>query len=71
LTAKSGVKHDPEDCQGPPKNVILVGTKLDMIKEDESLRKVTFDEALNLARKLNLISVIETSSKDTQRVDLI
>lgn len=36
MTAKSGVKHDPDCCQGPPKNIILVGTKLDIIQEDES-----------------------------------
>lgn len=32
---------------------------------------VTFEEALKLARKLNLFSMIETSSKESQRMDMI
>jgi hypothetical protein len=32
---------------------------------------VTFDEALTLARKLNLFSVIETSAKEVQRMEMI
>lgn len=36
-TAKSVIKHD-EDTNGPPVNVILVGTKVDKVNEDESAR---------------------------------
>ena len=71
LTAKSGVKHDDCNNMGPPKNIILVGTKLDKVSADPSERKVLFQEALNLARKLNLYSVIETSAKESMRLDTI
>jgi len=27
---------------GPPKNVVLIGTKLDLVIKDESLRQVKF-----------------------------
>jgi hypothetical protein len=55
---------------GPPKNVILVGTKLDIVKKDPSKRAVTSEEALALAKKLNLYSFIETSAQDqVQEID--
>jgi GTPase SAR1 family protein len=66
MTAKSIIKHDDQNCQGPPKNIILVGTKLDLVDQDESLRAVDYEEALHLGKKLNLSSVIETSSKNTE-----
>lgn len=40
LTAMSQIKHNENQFAGPPKNVVLVGTKLDLVLKDESLRKV-------------------------------
>jgi hypothetical protein len=71
MTAKSGIKHDDADNRGPPKNIILVGTKLDKVRADPNERKVSFQEALDLAKKLNLFSVIETSAKETSRLDMM
>ena len=50
------------DFSGPPRNVILVGTKLDKVRGKESKRAVLFTDALKLAKKLNLYAAIETSS---------
>ena len=56
---------------GPPKNVVLVGTKLDLVLKDESQRKVSFEEALALARRLNCAAFIETSSKDEKTLGIL
>ena len=50
------------DFTGPPRNVILVGTKLDIVRKKESKREVLFTDALKLAEKLNLYAVVETSA---------
>ena len=71
MTAKSGVKHGDCGDRGPPKNIILVGTKLDKVRDDPNERKVTYQEALDLGKKLNLYSVIETSAKEQMRLDMI
>jgi hypothetical protein len=51
----------------PRNNIILVGTKLDLVHRKESHRRkeknhVLFEEAIELAEKLRLAAVIETSS---------
>ena len=46
-------------------NIILVGNKSDL---DEK-RKVTFDEAVKLGKKLNLAGVFETSAKQNSSID--
>ena len=69
MTAMSQVKHDGH--MGPPKNVILVGTKLDLVQKDESLRQVSFEEGLTLARRLNCAAFIETSSKDDKTIGVM
>lgn len=56
---------------GPPKNVVLIGTKLDLVIKDESRREVQFEEALRLARRLNCSAFIETSSKDEQTMGVL
>ena len=49
------------------RNVILVGTKLDLVRSDPAKRQVEFSEAKELARKLKLAAAMEISSKeDTQ-----
>lgn len=45
----------------PPNNIILVGTKLDLVKGNH--RQVSYDEGLNFAKKLNIAGFIETSAK--------
>lgn len=44
--------------------MVIIGTKLDLVIKDESLRQVQFEEALAMARRLNCSAFIETSSKD-------
>jgi hypothetical protein len=46
------------------RNVIVVGTKLDLVRKNPSLREVGFHEAKQLARRLKLAAVTELSSKD-------
>ena len=48
-----------------------MGTKLDLVLKDESQRKVSFDEALSLARRLNCAAFIETSSKDEKTLGVL
>lgn len=52
------------DFSGPPRNVILVGTKLDIVRNRESKREVLFTDALKLADRLNLYAAVETSAQD-------
>lgn len=66
-TCNSGVKHDNVNCSGPPRNVVLVGTKLDIVMRDESKRQVKFKDALALATRLNLAGVVETSAKESNK----
>lgn len=70
LTAMSQVRRDPEGM-GPPKNVVIVGTKLDLVLKDESLRKVKHEEGMDLARRLNCAAFIETSSKDDKTMGVL
>lgn len=56
---------------GPPKNVVIIGTKLDLVIKDESLRQVSFEEALAMARRLNCAAFIETSSKDEKTMGVL
>jgi len=46
-------------------NIILVGNKSDL----ESKRQVPFEEAVRLAKKLNLAGVYETSAKEDLLID--
>lgn len=46
------------------RNVILVGTKLDLVKKNPEKRQVEFKEAKALAAKLKLAAVTELSSKE-------
>ena len=50
--------------QKPLKNIILVGTKLDLVKSGESQREVQMSEAIQFVKINNLSAVIETSAKD-------
>jgi hypothetical protein len=45
-------------------NIVLVGTKLDLVKKDKSRRQVTYEEAVKLAHKYGLAGVLETSAKE-------
>ena len=47
-------------------NVVLVGNKLDL----EDQREVTYDQALEFCKKLNLLSYFETSASSNLNVDL-
>jgi len=50
--------------ENPHQNIVLVGTKLDLVDGDPGRREVTFNEAVELAHKMGLGGVIETSSKE-------
>lgn len=44
--------------------MVLVGTKLDIVKNEcQNSREVSFMEAVELANRLNLAGVVETSAK--------
>ena len=45
------------------RNIVLIGTKLDLVQECQATREVKFEEAVEFAHKLGLAGVIETSSK--------
>jgi small GTP-binding protein len=52
-------------AQDVARNIILVGNKTDL----SDRRKVTFDEAIRLGKKLNLAGVYETSAKNNSSID--
>lgn len=52
-------------AQDVAKNIILVGNKTDL----DGHRKVNFEEAVQLGKKLNLAAVFETSAKEDKSVD--
>lgn len=47
--------------------VFLIGTKFDLVKNDENLRQVTEEEALDFCEKNNLLWYGEYSSKETDQ----
>ena len=51
--------------------IMLMGNKLDLVDEDEKLRKVTEDEAEDICHKFNMIWGGERSVKDIKYDDLI
>ncbi len=48
------------------KNIILVGNKCDLASGN---RRVQFEEAVELAKRLGLSAVYETSAKNNQSID--
>ena len=48
-------------------NIILVGNKSDL--DPSNKRKVSFNEAVQLAKRLNLAAVYETSAKSNETID--
>ena len=52
-------------AQDASRNIILVGNKTDL----EDKRKVPFEEAIRLGKKLNLAAVFETSAKSNDAID--
>ncbi|CDW85248.1 rab family gtpase [Stylonychia lemnae] len=55
--------YSPKDVA---QNIILVGNKSDMA---EGRRKVSTEEAIALAERLNIAAVFETSAKDNESID--
>ena len=51
--------------------IMLMGNKLDLVDEDEKLRKVTEDEAEDICHKFNMIWGGEISIKNIKYDDLI
>jgi hypothetical protein len=47
------------------RNIILIGNKTDL----NGQRKVPFEEAVRLGKKLNLAAVFETSAKNNDSID--
>lgn len=45
------------------KNIVLVGTKLDLVEDHPEKREVSLQDAVDFANKFGLAGVVETSSK--------
>lgn len=56
------ISYSPQNVAN---NIILVGNKTDLSEK----RKVSYDEAVQLGKKLNLAAVFETSAKQNNSVD--
>lgn len=55
--------YSPKDVAS---NIILVGNKTDL---SEGRRKVPFKEAVELAKRLQISAVFETSAKENESID--
>lgn len=53
----------------PLRNIILVGTKSDLVRSGEKKREVSLLEAIAFAKANSLSAVIETSAKDDENLD--
>jgi len=53
-----------------PYNIVLVGTKLDLVDKSPKNRKVPYAVAYELAQKLNLSAFYEVSSKTSKKFDI-
>ena len=47
----------------PVHNIVLVGTKVDLVQRNPERRQVSFHQAVEFAYKYRLAGVVETSSK--------
>jgi small GTP-binding protein len=53
----------------PLNNIILVGTKSDLVRSGQKKREVDLSEAIAFARQNRLKGVVETSAKDDEHLD--
>lgn len=53
---------------GPDVVMVLMGTKLDLVKETPSARQVATNEARGMASTKHMIDAIETSSKEDTNI---
>src|SRR4051812_16392071 len=51
--------------------IVLIGTKIDFVKEDSSQRQVEHDAGQKLAEKIEAIGYFETSSKTGENIDVV
>lgn len=56
-------------CAGPDVVMLLMGTKLDLVKEKPSVRQVSTTEARGMASVKHMIDVIETSAKEDTNIN--
>ena len=53
-----------------PYNIVLIGTKLDLVSKTPKNRAVPYSVAYELAQKLNLSGFFEMSSKTSNKCDI-
>ena len=51
-------------------NILLVGTKLDLVVDGVKEREVSYSEGLSLAERLNLVQFIEASPLSSPKEDI-
>lgn len=51
-----------QDDEAAVNNIVLVGTKLDLVQTGKKEREVTYEEAVQFAKRMRVAAVVETSS---------
>ena len=63
--------NDVKKFSGEEVIVVLIGTKLDLVRSDIQLREVDLSEVKTFVKNYQVLDVLETSSKEDTNIDTV